>query len=155
MTKSITWDGKEMVPWVKSDSLEGFMRRQERLLKQNEFYKRLMIVPVIVIIVSLSVLAYNLTVGKKIKSQKPQNVAGVMMVKEETETVGEKINLNAATQDVLDTLPGIGPKKVEAIIETRERMGGFRSVEDILNVNGIGEKLLDEIRHMIYVDTTN
>ena len=143
-----------MKPWDKTDSLEGFMRRQERLLKQNEFYKRLIIIPVIVIVVSISVLAYNFTAGKYKSSVNPKRQETVRVKTQEmaTEIPSKKINLNTATAEMLDALPGIGSKKADAIIKMREKMGGFRTVEDILNVDGIGETMLAEIQHMIYVE---
>ena len=144
-----------MKPLQKTDSLEGFMRRQERLLKQNEFYKRLIVIPLIVIAVSISVLAYNLTAGRRpgfVKS-KGQEVVAVKAQEPFDQEPTEKINLNTATADMLDALPGLGPKKAAAIIELREKMGGYKTVEDILNVDGIGEATLAEIQHMIYVET--
>ena len=144
-----------MKPLKKTGGLEGFMRRQERLLKQNEFYKRLLVIPLIAIAVSASVLAYNFTEGKRKYSNNTQGFVSVAQKIEDSsdKIPTEKINLNNATSDMLDTLPGIGPKKADAIIKMREKMGGFRSVEDILNIEGIGENTLSEIQHMIYVDT--
>ncbi len=146
---------KRMKPWKKADGLEGFMRRQERLIKQDEFYKRLIIIPVVAIAVSLSALTYNLTVGKEINSLDMQSVDAAATINEEVLSgiTAEKMNLNTATAEMLDVLPGIGAKKAEAIVELRNRMEGFRSVEDILNVDGIGEKILAEIQHMLYVET--
>lgn len=148
---------KRIKPWDKTDSLEAYMRRQERLIVQNERYKRLMVIPIVVIAVSLSVLAYNFTAGQQPNTKELQSYTDVeAKVKAAPDKAPkEMINLNTATADMLDSLPGIGTKKAEAIIETRERMGGFRSVEDILNVEGIGEKILAEIQNMIYVDIIN
>lgn len=145
---------RKMEPFEKADSLETFMRRQERLIKQDEKYRRLIIIPIIVIAVSLSVIAYNFTAGR-INSPALQSHTADTAAEEETAVtdIAERINLNTATAEILDSLPGIGAKKADAIIEMRERMGGFRSVEDILNVDGIGEKILAEIKHMIYVET--
>ena len=56
------------------------------------------------------------------------------------------INLNTATAEQLDRLPGIGPKTATAIIELRQKMGGFRKVEDLMSVRGIGEKTFIKIR---------
>lgn len=140
-----------MKPRDKTDSLEGFLRRQERFLKQNEFYKRLIIIPIIVIAVSISVLAYNFTVGKQPGAERAK-IQGTVTVKVLPQTSTPKINLNTATAELLDSLPGIGAKKAEAIIKMREKMGGFRTVEDILNVDGIGETILAEIQNMIYVE---
>lgn len=57
-----------------------------------------------------------------------------------------RLNLNTATAEQLDALKGIGPSKAQAIVAYRERQGPFRSVDDLLNVKGIGPKLLDGIR---------
>ena len=50
------------------------------------------------------------------------------------------VNLNTATQTQLETLPGIGAKAAERIIEYRQKNGGFKKLEDLMNVQGIGEK---------------
>ena len=58
-----------------------------------------------------------------------------------------KINLNTATAEQLDALPGIGASRAKAILEVRERLGGrFTQVEQLLEVKGIGEKMLEKIR---------
>lgn len=60
------------------------------------------------------------------------------------------ININTATAEELDSLPGIGPSTAAAIVEDRERNGPFTSPEDLMRVSGIGEgkfsKLKDQIR---------
>lgn len=63
----------------------------------------------------------------------------------------EKINLNKATQTELETLPGIGPSTAEKIIEYRKENGNFKNIEDIMNVNGIGESKYSKIRDLINV----
>ncbi|MBM7620337.1 competence protein ComEA [Bacillus tianshenii] len=67
--------------------------------------------------------------------------------------VDKKVNINTATEEELTTLSGIGPSKAQAIIEYREENGLFKSVDDMLNVTGIGEKSLEKIRDEI--TTTN
>lgn len=62
-----------------------------------------------------------------------------------------KIHLNRATVDEITTLNGIGPKKAQAIIDYREEHGPFQTVEDILQVSGIGEKTLESFRDDIVV----
>jgi len=52
------------------------------------------------------------------------------------------IHLNKSTAEQLMTLKGIGKKKAQAIILYREKMGDFKSIEDLVKVKGIGEKLL-------------
>jgi competence protein ComEA helix-hairpin-helix repeat region len=62
-----------------------------------------------------------------------------------------KIDLNTATLDELDALPGIGSQKAQAIIDYRTQNGKFASVDDLLAVPGFGPALVDSIRDMIEV----
>lgn len=62
-----------------------------------------------------------------------------------------RIDLNAADQAELETLPRIGPALAQRILEWREENGRFRAVEDLLAVPGIGEKLLAGIREKVRV----
>ena len=61
------------------------------------------------------------------------------------------ININTATVEMLQTLPGIGESKAKAIVKYREQNGNFKSIEEIQNVDGIGTKLYEEIK--IYITT--
>jgi competence protein ComEA len=61
------------------------------------------------------------------------------------------INLNAATVDQLETLPGIGRKTAERIIEYRTKSGGFKRIEDLMNVKGIGEKSFLKLKPLVAV----
>ena len=63
----------------------------------------------------------------------------------------DRIDLNAADQAALETLPRIGPALAERILSWREENGRFRSVDDLLAVPGIGEKLLAGIRDGVRV----
>ncbi len=68
-----------------------------------------------------------------------------------TEEKAARLNLNAASADDLATLPGIGPSYAKRIVEYREKNGPFKRVEDLLNVQGIGEKTLERIRDRVMV----
>ena len=61
------------------------------------------------------------------------------------------VNLNTATLDQLDSLPGIGPALAQRIISYREQHGPFRSVQELLNVSGIGEKKFADLRSKVTV----
>ena len=61
------------------------------------------------------------------------------------------INLNTATLDQLETLPGIGRKTAERIVEHRQKSGGFKKIEELMNVKGIGEKSFLKIKPMVFV----
>jgi len=65
--------------------------------------------------------------------------------------VGGPVNINTANSELLQTLPGIGPKTAERIIEYRETAGRFQSVADIQNVKGIGPKKYERIQALITV----
>jgi competence protein ComEA len=62
-----------------------------------------------------------------------------------------KINLNKADENELQNLPGIGPSKAAAIMEYRETNGPFKSVEDLKNISGIGDKTFDKLKDLISV----
>ena len=63
------------------------------------------------------------------------------------------LDINTATQEELELLPGIGESKAQAIIEYREDNGPFTTVEQIQNVPGIGPGIFDEINDLIIVDS--
>ncbi len=56
------------------------------------------------------------------------------------------VNINSADADALMELPGVGEQTARAILESREKLGPFSSVDDLLRVNGIGEKKLEKIK---------
>jgi competence protein ComEA len=56
------------------------------------------------------------------------------------------VNVNTATLEELTLLPGIGESRAQAVIETRKRRGGFKSVDDLMEVKGIGEASLERLR---------
>lgn len=56
------------------------------------------------------------------------------------------VNINSASAEELDALPGVGPSTAAAIVEDREQNGPFNSVDDLLRVSGIGEKKLERLR---------
>ena len=68
-----------------------------------------------------------------------------------TTTATLLINLNSATSDQLDTLPGVGPSTAKAIISYRNRKGPFGKVEDLLNVPGIGPSKVAALRDQVTV----
>ena len=62
-----------------------------------------------------------------------------------------KINVNTAPAEELQTLPGIGEQRAADIVEYRQQNGPFSRVEDLLNVNGIGPTILEDIRESVTV----
>lgn len=64
---------------------------------------------------------------------------------------GGKVNLNTASEAELETLPRVGPATAARIVKWRESNGPFRSVDELLEVTGIGEKTLDGFRDAVTV----
>lgn len=62
-----------------------------------------------------------------------------------------KIDLNTATMEQLQTLPRVGPKTAEAIVQYRKEHGNFQSVDDLVNIKGIGQKKLEKIRPLVKI----
>jgi len=61
------------------------------------------------------------------------------------------LNLNAATEAQLEALPGIGASTAARIVEYRKKNGGFKKIEDLMNVKGIGEKSFLKLKALITV----
>lgn len=78
------------------------------------------------------VLAVLMTAGAAVAATKPAPTG--------------KLNLNAASAQQLEELPGVGPKLAARIVEYRQKSGGFKSVQELMNVNGIGEKNFEKIQ---------
>lgn len=66
----------------------------------------------------------------------------------------EKININTADADVLDALPGIGPVLAQRIVDWRTANGPFAGIEELLEVDGIGQATLDGLRDRITTEET-
>ena len=115
-------------------------------------------------------LAYKLEDGMKIRipTQTENNEKDINKISEEyitknsgleTENIiedtskekEEKIDINKATQEELETLSGIGPSTANKIVQYRKDNGNFKSIEDIKNVNRIGESKYNEIKEKIIV----
>lgn len=66
-------------------------------------------------------------------------------------TAARPVDLNVATPAQLESLPGIGPATAKRIIEYRQKNGGFKKIEELMNVRGIGEKSFLKLRSLVTV----
>lgn len=64
----------------------------------------------------------------------------------------DKVNINTASIQELDTIPGVGEATANKILNYREENGDFKSIEDIKNVNGIGDKKYENMKDLICVN---
>lgn len=69
-----------------------------------------------------------------------------------TPSSGDIVNINTATVEELDALPGIGPAIAQRIVDHRETNGAFTSIDELDDVSGIGESILNQIREQIVID---
>ncbi|HON37940.1 MAG: ComEA family DNA-binding protein [Desulfomonilia bacterium] len=65
------------------------------------------------------------------------------------ESVKGQLNINTATIEELQLLPGIGQATAQNILDYREANGPFTSVEDIIKVKGVGDRKLEQLRHYL------
>ena len=68
-----------------------------------------------------------------------------------TRKKNNKVNINTATKEELDTLPGIGESTANKIISYREEKGNFKSIEEIKEVSGIGDSKYEQIKNLIEI----
>lgn len=61
------------------------------------------------------------------------------------------LNLNTATKADLEKLPGVGPAMAQRILDYRQKVGGFKKAEDLMNVQGIGEKSFLKLKPLVTV----
>ena len=82
--------------------------------------------------------------------ERAKDEAESLMAKEAEEKRG-MVDINTAGTEELMKLEGIGEKRAEDIINYRERVGGFTSIEELMNVSGIKEAVFNRIKDKIYV----
>ena len=91
------------------------------------------------------------------KEEKPEETADAVQTAPEGESRAEeetagKIDLNHADAKTLQQLPGIGPKRAEAIVRYREENGLFAATDEVMKVPGIGEELYEQIKDLVTVE---
>jgi competence protein ComEA len=108
----------------------------------------------IVLLILIVLICFGIRIGAQkfypLNEPKPfLNESIVVTNAQESLLFGKKIDINSATSEYLEVLPGIGAKLAERIIKKRSRVGAFKTVENLLIVSGIGPAKLSKIRHLI------
>ena len=117
-------------------------------MNKNVFLK-LLVIPCVVSVVALYLIGFNIYM----RSAKSVSVYKNVVLEEQTDTnETELINLNTATKEELMLLDGIGEKYADEIIKMRDKVGGFNSVDQLLTIKGIGEKLYNDIKDFVEVE---
>lgn len=89
---------------------------------------------------------------KQLEEVKEQVKPVEKMKQQAGEAIAEqKININTATVEELQNLPGLGSTIAEQIVDYRNEHGSFQKIEDIMQVKGLGEEAFDKIKHLITV----
>jgi len=101
-------------------------------------------------LVLLAVLIATAQTWVAAQKAQPQTPAAAKPAASDTSVV----NLNTATVEQLEGLPGIGAKMAARIIEYRQKNGAFKKVEDLMNVKGIGEKNFLKLKNRLTVTAT-
>jgi comEA protein len=115
----------------------------------NRFWALITILLIVVIVIGgiIAWQKYSPTHPIKITlTEKPNPTGGVSQGDQP-----QKIDINRAEAWLLEALPGIGPTKAQAIIDYRQQNGYFSDISEILNVEGIGQDIYEQIKDLITV----
>ena len=91
----------------------------------------------------------NELLRQQLSENSSKNIAGAATI--ENQNQSDKININSASDEELDKLPGIGPVKAADIIAYRESKGGFQTIEELKEVKGIGDKTFENLKDLVTV----
>ncbi len=76
-------------------------------------------------------------------------LAGPSLAQNASPQLAGVVNINTATPEQLELLPGIGEARAEAIVEMRKQRGGFKSVDELTDVKGIGDAAIERLRPFV------
>lgn len=93
----------------------------------------------------------SVTVSRNMQTLPPETTAPETIPEETVSAITYPININTADKDTLTALPGIGDVLAQRILDYREEHGSFTHVEELLNVEGIGERKMETIVDLITI----
>lgn len=89
-------------------------------------------------------------IGEKINAEESLQIE--KNLEQNSTNESKQININTATIEELDSLPGVGEATANKIVNHRDENGNFKSIEEIKNVNGIGDKKFEDMKELICID---
>ncbi len=95
-------------------------------------------------------MAALLVLGLSLTAQAAQE-SGRAPAARSTIEASTPVNLNTATMAQLETIPGVGPALAQRIVEYRQQSGGFKKIEELMNVRGIGEASFLKLKALVTV----
>ncbi|MFH0844712.1 MAG: helix-hairpin-helix domain-containing protein [Pseudomonadota bacterium] len=103
---------------------------------------------------SLSILAEDLTIASGLKVTLGMDGSRWNLIKTEMSgfykvTLQIPISLNQESEEGLESIPGIGPRLAKAIVHERSKRGGFKTLDELITVPGMGHNLVQKIRPLI------
>jgi competence protein ComEA len=101
------------------------------------------------IVLCTLLVAPSLSAQAKPASTRAPAAAAASPIASAAPAVSGVLNLNTASVEELTRLPGVGPSRAQAIIELRKRLNGFKTLEDLMKVRGIGRKTFRKLEPML------
>lgn len=137
---------------IKRKRILSILRNIRENLVMTHRERNILLFVVVSYLVGNFLLLYQKFVGSSEESKIQKILVANKKAREKTSTEIEKIDINTANLEDLVKLPGIGVHKAQNILETRKKLGGFKSYDDLLKVKGIGPKLLEGIKPYISIE---
>lgn len=130
-------------------------------MKTDKFCKRFLFVPIIVIAVSILCIAFNVyerffpdeekEYVEIVEDAKPEKTAEKYKAVKKIKSGEALVDINHASVEELMQLPGIGATKANEIVDIRKRMGGFRTINDLMCTEGIGPGVFENLKDFITI----
>ena len=111
----------------------------------------LLVIACIFIVITVGQIAITNSNSISVNVRDNETTVSVNSLSESSSARIELIDINTASEDLLCEIHGIGPSLAKRIIEYRETEGPFTSIEDLMNVRGIGEAIFEKMKPYITV----